>query len=157
MLREATCEMQVQTYTVAMLPSGNKTSSPVLRSPCPIAGALDLLGDRWTLLVIRDLLLYDKRRFVEFLSSPEHISTNILADRLDRLERCGLVQRRRYAAHPPREEYQPTSRAWDLAAVLRELIHWGQRHVAGTAKSPPSEVSERGRRLMNRPHGTSHR
>jgi DNA-binding HxlR family transcriptional regulator len=120
-----------------------------LRSPCPIAGALDLVGDRWTLLVMRDLLLYDKRRFAEFLASPEKIASNVLADRLERLQRCGLVEARRYQAHPPRVEYHPTPRGDDLAPVLRELIRWGQRHVPGTAKRPPSRVSEHGRRLMS--------
>jgi len=120
-----------------------------LRSLCPIAGALDLLGDRWTLLVVRDLLLYDKRRFAEFLASPERIASNILANRLDRLERCGLVARRRYAEHPPREEYHPTARGRDLAPILRELIRWGQRHVPGTAKHPPTLISEQARRLMH--------
>jgi DNA-binding HxlR family transcriptional regulator len=120
-----------------------------LRSPCPIAGALDLVGDRWTLLVIRDLLLYDKHRFADFLGSPERIATNILADRLDRLERCGMVTRRKYAVRPPREEYHPTARARDLAPVLRELIRWGQLHVPGTAKRPPANVSPHGRRLMH--------
>ena len=120
-----------------------------LRSPCPIAGALDLVGDRWTLLVIRDLLLYDKHRFAEFLASPERIASNILADRLDRLESCGLVERRKYADHPPREEYHLTARGRDLAPVLRELIRWGQLHVRGTAKHPPAGVSEQGRRLMH--------
>jgi DNA-binding HxlR family transcriptional regulator len=135
-----------------MPPYGTKKlAEPAHRSACPIAGALDLLGDRWTLLVVRDLLLYDKRRFAEFLASPEHIATNILADRLVRLERCGLIQRCQYAEHPPREEYHPTPRAWDLAPVLRELIHWGQHHVPGTAKRPPAGVSARGRRLMRRP------
>ena len=120
-----------------------------LRSKCPIAGALDVLGDRWTLLVMRDVLFYDKRRFAEFLMSPEGIASNILADRLDRLESCGLVQRRKYADHPPREEYHPTARGRDLAPVLRELIRWGQLHVRGTAKHPPAGVSEQGRRLMH--------
>jgi len=60
-----------------------------LRSKCPIASAVDLLGDRWTLLVMRDVLLYDKRRFAEFLTSPEGIASNILANRLARLERLG--------------------------------------------------------------------
>ena len=119
------------------------------RSPCPIAGALDLVGDRWTLLVIRDLLLYDKRRFAEFLSSPEGIATNILADRLVRLERCGLVERRQSADRSSRAEYHPTARGQDLAPVLRELIRWGQRHVPGTAKRPPAGVSEKARRLMH--------
>lgn len=124
-----------------------------LRSPCPIAGALDVIGDRWTLLVVRDLLLYEKRRFAEFLASPERIATNVLADRLARLERGGLVRRRRYADRPPREEYQLTPRGADLAPVLRELIHWGQRHVPGTAKQPPPGVNEEARRSMNETGG----
>jgi DNA-binding HxlR family transcriptional regulator len=111
------------------------------RSPCPIAGALDLIGDRWTLLVIRDLLFYDKHRFAEFLASPEAISTNILAERLDRLERGGLIERRRYQAHPPREEYHLTARGHDLLPVLRELIGWGKRHVAGVAQRPPRPIT----------------
>jgi len=129
---------------------GRRQPARQLRSPCPIAGALDLVGDRWTLLVIRDLLLYDKRRFADFLESPEGIASNILADRLARLERCGLIVRQRYADHPPREEYHPTARGWDLAPVLRELIRWGQRYVPGTAKRPPATVTDRGRRLMHR-------
>jgi DNA-binding HxlR family transcriptional regulator len=119
-----------------------------LRSPCPIGGALDLLGDRWTLLVMRDVLFYGKRRFADFLASPEGIATNILADRLDRLERCGLLRRRRYRDHPPREEYLPTARGRDLVPVLRELIRWGQRHVPGTAKRPPAGVTPEALRLV---------
>src|SRR5262245_11384968 len=111
-----------------------------LRSKCPIAGALDLVGDRWTLLVMRDLLLYGKRRFADFLASPEGIATNILTDRLARLEQAGLVRRRQYTEHPPREEYHPTARGRDLLPVLHELIRWGQRHVAGTAKRPPAVI-----------------
>lgn len=109
-----------------------------LRSPCPIAGALDVLGDAWTLLVMRDLLFYDKHRFAAFLESPEGISTNILAERLRRLERCGLVERRRYQQRPPRDEYYLTVRGHELLPVLRELIRWGKRHVPGTAQKPPS-------------------
>jgi DNA-binding HxlR family transcriptional regulator len=134
--------------TVRVRQRRSSTRSPSLRSACPIAGALDLLGDRWTLLVVRDLLLYDKRRFAEFLASPEGIASNILADRLDRLERWGVVERRRYQEHPPREEYYPTSRGQELAPVLRELIRWGQRHVPGTAQRPPGGVSTHARRLM---------
>ena len=119
-----------------------------LRSKCPIAGALDLVGDRWTLLVMRDLLFYDKRRFADFLGSPEGIATNILTERLQRLERCGLVERRRNRERPSREEYHPTPRGWDLAPLLRELIRWGQRHVPGTAKRPPAGVTPRALRLM---------
>jgi DNA-binding HxlR family transcriptional regulator len=90
--------------------------------------------------VIRDLLFYDKHRFAEFLASGEGISTNILAERLARLERCGLVQRRRYQSHPPRDEYHVTARGHDLLPTLRELISWGKRHVAGVAQKPPGPV-----------------
>ena len=112
-----------------------------LRSPCPIAGALDVLGDAWSLLVMRDLLFYDKHRFAEFLAGPEGISTNILAERLKRLERCGLIERRRYQARPPRDEYHLTIRGHDLLPVLRELIAWSQRHVPGVAQKPPATVT----------------
>src|SRR5262249_58807168 len=91
--RDVTCTMQVCSRV-----SGMRTPKPArvsLRSPCPIAGALDLVGDRWTLLVMRDVLLYDKRRFAEFLASPEGIASNILAERLARPERCGLIEKRR--------------------------------------------------------------
>lgn len=109
-----------------------------LRSKCPIAGALDILGDAWTLLVLRDLLFYDKHRFADFLASPEKISTNILAERLKRLERSGLVERKRYQARPPRDEYYLTARGHDLLPVLRELIKWGKAHVPGVAQKPPA-------------------
>ena len=111
-----------------------------LRSPCPVAGALDILGDAWTLLVIRDLMFYGRHRFADFLASPEHIATNILAERLQRLERCGVIERRRYSDRPVREEYHLTRRGRDLLPVLRELISWGKRHVPGTAKRPPAGV-----------------
>ena len=112
-----------------------------LRSPCPIAGALDVMGDTWTLLVIRDLLFYDKHRFADFLSSPEGISTNILAERLRRLEQCGLVEQRRYQEHPARDEYHLTLRGHDLLPVVRQLILWGKRHVPGVAQRPPREYA----------------
>jgi DNA-binding HxlR family transcriptional regulator len=133
---------------MATRPRTSREASP-LRSPCPIAGALDHIGDRWTLLVVRDLLFYRKRRFAEFLASPEGIATNILADRLDRLERSGLVRRRRYQDRPPREEYRLTARGRALMPVLREMIQWGQRHVPGTAQRPPAGVDQRARRLMH--------
>src|SRR5262245_25699739 len=119
-------------------PPRRSAGPAALRSRCPISGALDLLGDRWTLLVLRDMLLYEKKRFAEFLASPEGIASNILADRLQRLERWGVIERRRYLERPPREEYRVTERGADLLPALRELIRWGQRHVRGTAKRRPS-------------------
>ena len=124
------CNLQVTWY--------NRPVVGQLRSKCPIAGALDILGDAWTLLVLRDLLFYDKHRFADFLASPEGISTNILTERLKRLERCGLVERRRYQERPPRHEYLLTARGHDLLPVLRELIAWGKQHVPGVAQKPPA-------------------
>jgi DNA-binding HxlR family transcriptional regulator len=106
------------------------------RSPCPIASALDVLGDRWTLVVIRDLLWFDKRRFADLLGSGEAISTNILTDRLARLEAAGIVARRRYQEHPPRDEYVLTPMGLDLEPILRELVRWGSRYVPGTYQPP---------------------
>ncbi len=84
------------------------------------------------------------------LASPEGIASNILSNRLERLERCGLVERRRYQDHPPREEYHATERGQDLVPLLRELIRWGQRHVPGTAKQPPHPLSANVHRLIAR-------
>jgi DNA-binding HxlR family transcriptional regulator len=106
------------------------------RSRCPVSSALEILGDIWTLLVVRDLLWFGKRRFAELLASGEGISTNILTDRLERLECEGVVTRRKYQDRPPRYEYVLTSRGRDLEPVLRELVRWGSRHVKGTLKPP---------------------
>ncbi len=97
------------------------------RSTCPLSVALDLLGDRWTLLVVRDLLFSGKTSFGEFLASGEGIATNILADRLKRLERAGLVVRGT-PARGPRARYAPTAKAIDLVPTLLELIAWSGRH-----------------------------
>ena len=117
-------------------------SRPIPRSACPISNALDLLGDRWTLLVIRDLLFVGKRRFGEFLSSPESIPTNILSDRLRRLEEGGVVVKVSYQLRPPRYEYQLTAKGMELFPVLRALIEWAIRHLPAVA-SPPPGVLER--------------
>jgi DNA-binding HxlR family transcriptional regulator len=104
------------------------------RSRCPVACTLDVLGDRWTLLVVRDLIR-GKRRFAELLESAERIPTNILADRLKRLVSLGVIQSRRYSDHPPRLEYQLTAKGEDLRPVLRAIVEWGVKHAGG--KMPP--------------------
>ena len=101
------------------------------RSCCPIACALDHLGDKWTLLIIRDLLL-GKKRYQEFLMSPERIATNIFADRLKKLEADGFVVQRAYQQNPVRYEYQLTQKGADLAPVLQTLVTWGKSHYPGT-------------------------
>src|SRR3954471_2270206 len=115
-----------------------QTVPAALRSTCPVAGALDIVGDKWTLLVVRDLLR-GKRRYGDLASSSEHIPTNILADRLRRLEQAGLVERKLYSEHPPRYEYRLTKIGKELAPAVRSLAEWGVRHVAGTRL--PAEVA----------------
>jgi DNA-binding HxlR family transcriptional regulator len=113
------------------------------RSTCPVACTLDVIGDRWTLLVVRDLLA-GKRRFGEFLDAPEKIPTNILAERLKRLEREGLVESRPYSQHPPRVEYHLTDRGRALGAAVDALATWGLAQFPGTQRSVwPSREANR--------------
>jgi DNA-binding HxlR family transcriptional regulator len=107
---------------------------PPRRSRCPVACTLDVLGDRWTLLVVRDLMR-GKRRFAELVESSEHIPTNILADRLQRLVSLGVVRSQRYSEHPPRQEYQLTAKGEDLRPVMRAMVDWGVKHAGG--RTPP--------------------
>src|SRR5437763_16935868 len=94
------------------------------RSRCPVASSLDVLGDRWTLLVIRDLLR-GKTRYGDFLASGEGIPTNILADRLKRLEGAGVVTSALYSLHSRRKEYHPTEAGETLRPVIAALRDWG--------------------------------
>jgi DNA-binding HxlR family transcriptional regulator len=105
------------------------------RSSCPISCALDLIGDRWTLLVIRDLFR-GKSRYSEFVAGPEGIPTNVLADRLKRLESAELISSSRYQDNPPRSEYALTAKGRDLKPVLAALGTWSLRHVPGAATDP---------------------
>lgn len=112
------------------------------RSVCPIANALDLIGDKWTLLVVRDLLFLGKRQFGEFIQSPERIPSNILADRLKRLEKAGLVTRKPYQNRPVRYEYRLTPKGADLLPVLKEMVRWASRHIPGVAKPPAGFIEK---------------
>ncbi len=107
------------------------------RSTCPVAHTLDLVGDRWSLLVIRDLL-GGKRRYGDLLASNEHIPTNILAERLKRLERAGLLERVPYSEHPPRFEYRLTAEGRGLGRAVDALATWGLGHFPGTVRTIPS-------------------
>lgn len=114
------------------------------RSSCPVASVLDILGDKWTLVVVRDLFL-NKHRYGDFLTSPEAIPTNILADRLKRLEAAGLVKRELYQDNPPRAEYFLTTRGADLAPVLRAVVKWGIQYLPGVIvpnKFDPPEIRD---------------
>jgi DNA-binding HxlR family transcriptional regulator len=111
------------------------TKLPYKRSPCPVSGWLDFFGDKWTLLIIRDLMA-GKTRYGQFLESPEGIPTNILADRLKRLEEGGVVSRERYSDRPPRHEYRLTRRGAELVPVMQAMCVWGRTHI-GDTWSPP--------------------
>ena len=109
----------------------DKPLPPARRSPCPIAAALDLLGDKWTLLVVRDLFA-GRKRYGEFACAMEKIPTNLLADRLKRLEAAGLIASSAYQDNPPRYEYKLTARGEALRPVLQEIVNWGRRHLPDT-------------------------
>ena len=106
------------------------------RSTCPIANTLDLIGDKWTLLVVRDLMFLGKRLYGELMQSPEGVPSNILAERLKRLEKAGLLEKSPYQQNPVRHEYRLTPKGADLFPILKEIIHWGNTYVQGTMVPP---------------------
>lgn len=106
------------------------------RSTCPIANTLELIGDRWTLLIVRDMLFFKKQRFEEFLESPEGISTNILSDRLKKLEQAELIEKQSYSNHSRRMNYRLTEKGESLRPVLRSMIKWGLANLPDTSLSP---------------------
>ncbi|MFV1973457.1 MAG: winged helix-turn-helix transcriptional regulator [Thiohalobacterales bacterium] len=109
----------------------SENTADTRRSPCPVSCSLDLLGDKWTLLVVRDLLL-GKKTYTEFLKSPEGIPTNLLAERLKRLQAAGIVDKSRYQERPVRHAYHLTEKGRDLRPVLLAMINWGNKYIPGT-------------------------
>ncbi|MBS0659074.1 MAG: helix-turn-helix transcriptional regulator [Verrucomicrobia bacterium] len=107
------------------------SAAPARRSPCPVACFLDLLGDRWTLLVVRDLLL-GRSRFKEFVASPEGIPTNILSERLRRLTEQGVVEQIESSPGSKHLAYRLTRRGQALRPVLESMRAWGLKHLRGT-------------------------
>jgi DNA-binding HxlR family transcriptional regulator len=112
--------------------------TPTISAPfhCPIARSLDIIGERWTILILRDLVRFGPRKFQDFQRSLIGSSPNTLSTRLKRLEDAGIVERRFYEQHPPRAEYALTEKGNELRPVLRALFEWGQRH---TKFAPPTE------------------
>ncbi|MGV6859596.1 MAG: winged helix-turn-helix transcriptional regulator [bacterium] len=109
----------------------SSSTSQFSRSPCPVACTLDIIGDKWTLLVVRDLFA-GKKTYGELQRSPEKIPTNILADRLKRLVNQGIVVREAYQERPVRYQYTLTEKGRDLGAVLDSMVKWGEKHVPGS-------------------------
>lgn len=102
------------------------------RSVCPVACTLDLIGDKWTLLVVRDMAC-GKRYFNDFCRSPERIATNILAERLERLVTSGLAEKYMSADQPGRDAYRLTTKGKSLGPVLTAIAGWGLTNIKGTS------------------------
>lgn len=99
------------------------------RSTCPIATTLDLVGDKWTLLIIRDIALFDKHRNKDFQDAGETMPTNILASRLKLLVEVGLLEKRPYQTNPPRYEYHLTKAGSELRPILESMACWADKHI----------------------------
>ncbi len=105
------------------------SSRDISRSPCVIGNCLDIIGDRWTLLVVRDLMFFGKHEYKEFLASPESIATNILADRLKRLLCAGIINEQLHPENKSRKLYYLTSQGKSLLPMLIEMIKWGEKYL----------------------------
>lgn len=104
--------------------SNQSTYQKHARSDCPLAIGLDVIGDRWSLLVIRDLMFFAEREFGQILAADERISTNILTDRLNRLAGAGLISKHPHPTHGRKSIYRLTEDGLNLAPVIVELIIW---------------------------------
>ena len=123
------------------------TATPFARSACAVANSLDILGDKWSLLVVRDLL-HGKRTYGELALSPERIPTNILADRLKRLESAGIVSSKPYQERPVRYAYALTPKGSALGEVLLAYVRWGKQHIPGTVALNQGPAGERAGRAQ---------
>lgn len=106
------------------------------RSQCPVASALDVFGDKWTLVVLRTIFA-GRNRYGDLLKMPERISTSVLADRLALLEREGLISSHAYQRNPPRYEYRLTRKGAELLPVLQAMATWAKNHIPNRWDVPP--------------------
>lgn len=118
------------------LTRSDQTGDHDFRSRCSISRALELVGDKWTLLIIRDLMWHGKHTFQTLQASAEQVPTNILSDRLRRLQRWGLVRREAYQERPVRYKYHLTDAGLALEPVLLEIMSWGHHHLDGGLYDP---------------------
>jgi DNA-binding HxlR family transcriptional regulator len=132
---------------------------PKHRSGCPVSISLEIFGDRWSLLIIRDLMVRGHKTFKEFQHSGEGIASNILADRLRKLQAVGIIEAEIEASDGRRMNYRLTEKGIDLAPVLLELLIWGARHeetgapcavMAEMAKNREAVLNEVRRRWRER-------
>ena len=108
-----------------------KETAGFARSNCAVASTLDIVGDKWSLLVIRDLFA-GKSTYGELLAADERMPTNILADRLRRLEESGIIEKNAYQERPVRFAYTLTPKGRDMGEILIAIVRWGRKHIPGT-------------------------
>lgn len=108
---------------------------------CPIFFSLEIFGDKWSLLILRDILHFNKKHYNEFLESEEAISTNILADRLKKLESEGIISKRRDPDNKKQFIYSPTKKCLDLVPIILEIAVWGAKYDPDT-KAPVEEMTK---------------
>jgi DNA-binding HxlR family transcriptional regulator len=121
------------------------------RSGCPISTALELVGDPWSLLIVRDLLFKKLHTFKEFAAAGEGIASNILAERLQRLEANGIVSKHADRQDQRRYVYRLTQKGFDLGPVLMELVIWAAKHEKTAAPEPiVREMKSRRRQLLGK-------
>lgn len=114
-----------------MIDNQKKTAEGCQRSRCPVSCILEIIGDKWTLLVIRDLFL-GRHTFKSLQTSPEKIPTNILSERLKRLETTGLIRRELYQERPKRYAYYLTEKGQDLGPVMVSMMKWSNKYIPDT-------------------------
>ena len=114
---------------------------PKQRSDCPISSALDIFGDKWSLLVMRDLLFRNKLHYRDLLASEEGIATNILADRLAKLEQAGLIEKTDDGRRSGKQVYSATAKGADLIPLLLQMMLWSAEHNPQTA-APDALITE---------------
>lgn len=117
------------------------------RSGCPIASTLDIAGDRWTLVLLRDLV-NGKARYKEFLDSPERIASNILTARLISMEADGLIESRQYQARPKRFEYKLTKKGAALLPVLQAICRFGETQLPERWRTPQAFMRKKPAELV---------
>jgi DNA-binding HxlR family transcriptional regulator len=118
---------------------------------CPVVFTVDLLGDNWSLIILRDLLLNDKSHFREFRASKEGIASNILSNRLEGMIAAGLVTKEADTSNKSAVIYRPTQKALDLLPMLFELIRWGVKY------NPDIDISDPGIQLLLKDQDKLHR
>jgi DNA-binding HxlR family transcriptional regulator len=104
---------------------------------CPVARTLNVIGERWVMLIVRDLFRKGPLRFQDFERSIQGLTPSVLSARLKALESNGIIESRLYAEHPPRPEYRLTEMGLALQPVLKAMKDWGERFTSGAAEAPP--------------------